>query len=223
MTLSIKVTGASFTNVVGVSGCPSLTEALAFHLFGGNSADSLKNYAGARAAGTAVGAVTYSTGYVSISDTIGIDSGIVGNSPFTHIAVCTVNSGSAIYCGHWAGGVTRNALGKNGVNLGLAVDGGWRANTAMSGAGFHFIAGTHNGTTAKIYRGASGSLTTASGSHTGGTGSTASFRTGANGLASGTFNCAAVLTFNTVLTEVQLLEWYAYLTNLLATRSVTVL
>lgn len=223
MTLSIKISDASFTNIVGVGGLPSLTGALAFHLFGGNSADSLKNYAGARVAGTVVGAVTYSTGYVSLSDTIGIDSGIVGNSPFTHIAICSLNSGTGIYCGHWAGGVTRNALGKNGTNLGLAVDSGYRANTPMSGAGFHFIAGSHNGTTAKVYRGAGGSLTTASGSYTGGTGATASFRTGANGLASGTFNCAAVLTFNTVLTEVEILAWYAYLTNLLATRSVTVL
>jgi len=206
-----------------IGGLPSLTSALAFHLFGGNSTDSLKNYAGAKVAGTEVGAVTYSTGYVSLSDTIGIDSGIVGNSPFTHIAICSLSSNSGLYCGHWASGVTRNALGKNGTNLGLAVDGGYRANTPMSGAGFHFIAGSHNGTTAKVYRGAGGSLTTTSGSHTGGTGATASFRTGANGLASGTFNCAAVLTFNTVLTQAQILEWYVCLSTLLATRGVTVL
>ncbi len=206
-----------------IGGLPSLTSALAFHLFGGNSTDSLKNYAGAKVAGTEVGAVTYSMGYVGLSDTIGIDSGILGNSPFTHITVCSLNSGTGIYCGHWAGGVARNALARNGANLGLAIDGGFRANTPMSGAGFHFIAGSHDGTSSKVYRGSGGTLTAATISYTGGTGATARFRTGANGLASGTFNCATVLTFNAVLTQAQILEWYVCLSTLLATRGVTVL
>lgn len=223
MSLSIKINDANFTNVVGIGGLPPLTNAQAFHLFGGNAISSLKNYAGSKVDGTAIGAVSYNTGYVGLSDTIGIDSGIVGNSPFTHIAVVSLNSNTGLYCGHWASGTTRNALGRSSSNLGLAVDGGFRALTPMSGAGFHFIAGTHNSSTAKVYKGSGGTLTSSSGSHTGGTGTTASFRTGANGLASGTFNCAAVLTFNTVLTDVEIQAWYTYLTNLLATRSVTVL
>lgn len=223
MSLSIKIADATFTKFIAQTP-PYLELAKLFLLLGGDQASSVKNYAGTKLPATVVGTPTYSTGFASLaSDAIGFESAdVASGSPFTHILVATVLSSPAGYCGNWTGGAnTRNLLNRNVNDLNLAIDGNLRVSTPMSGAGFHFIAGSHDGSTAKVYKGNAGVLTSASAAYSGGS-ATSKFRVGASAFSTGNFNAAAVMTFGSVLSEAQITEIYAYLTTLLATRGISV-
>lgn len=223
MTFSIKVAGASFAKYVA-EGIPSYDVLDLFLLLGGDGASSVKNHAGSKSAATVVGTPTYNPGYCTLSQANGFEGPMaVGKSPFTHMAVVSVATGDAGYCGNWTSGNTANVLFKNGSNVSLAVDGAFRASTPMSGAGFHFIAGSHDGATAHVYRGSGGSLTKASNAYSGGAVTTAKFRVGGHALNTGTFNAAAVMTADQVLSDSQILAIYGYLQRTLAERGVTVL
>lgn len=223
MTFAIKIAGATFTKSINILAPEEIALAKAFYLLGGSAADSVKNLAGDKAPATIVGAPSYYEGYAALSNVNGLSSAKVGNSPFTHIAVVTRGTGNVSYCGHWAAGVGQDLLGVQ-TNLSVAVDGSWRANlsTAPGASGFHFVAGSHNGTQAKVHLGGAGSLTTVSSSYAGGELRTAEFRVGGSGFDAATWNCAAAMTFDTALTDAQVLAFYAYLKKLLAIRNVVV-
>lgn len=225
MTYSLKIADAAFTKYLAVA--PYIDLAKAFYVYGGNQAASVKNYANPAKPATVLGAPTYSDGYASLTGAAnGFNSGIIFASPCTHIAVATLNSdgGAGAYCGSWGNPTTNGAmLARNGVDLGLFIDANSRANVADLTAGFHLIAGSHDGTTAKVYNHDGTTLTSASAAYTGGTVSTSPFKVGGLGYGGpGTFNCAAAMTFDSVLSAGQITEIYDYLKELLAGRGVAV-
>lgn len=224
MTFSIKVSDASFSNFAAEVP-PHIELAQMLCIFGGTEAASLRNYAGTRAAATKVGTPTYSAGYATVSGTAnGFEAPMAaGKSPFTHILVTSLLATSNGYCGNWVTGTTANLLTQNSGDVNLAVDSNLRVGTPMSGAGFHFIAGSHNGTTANVYHGSGGVNTKASVSYTGGAVTTGKFRVGASGFGTSAFNVAAVMTFNSYLSDAYILDIYGYMTRMLAARGVTVL
>lgn len=218
MTFALKINSATFTNYAAEA-IPSYAKLDFFSLYGGSEAVSLRNHVGDKAAATAVGVATYGDNYATVTEAIGFESALAAvGSPFTHIVVTTVGSGGVGYCGRWATGSTRNML-LGGPSL--AIDGNVRASVAaLAGAGFHLIAGSHDGTTANIYKGVSGALTSASAAYVGGA-STAAFRVGAHGFSTGSANIAAAITANEVLSGAEILALYGYLTRLLAKRGIT--
>lgn len=227
MTFSTKITDANFTKYVTALP-PHLELAQMFLLLGTDAASSRKNYAGAKQDATVVGTPTYGTGFATLSALAnGFEAPMAGSkSPFTHIAVVKpfafANSG---YCGNWVqtAGVA-NLLNKaSSTLLKLAVDGNQRVEVAMAGAGFQFIAGSHDLTTAKVYCAANGVLNSGSLAFSGNTATAAKFRIGANGYGSeGNFDAAAVMTFNTALTDQQVADIYGYLKTLLSLRGISV-
>ena len=225
MALSIKIPGATFTKSIGRA-APDLTGASVFHIFGGTAALSKKNYVGAKADATVIGTPIYAENYVTLSAANGFGSGLVGASPFTYIAIVTRATGTCAYCGNWVQWSSiNNILARNAGNLSVATGGTYRANIALADAGFQLVAATHDGTTAKVYLGSGGSLSSASGAAAGGTTPTAEFRVGGTGFepsGAPTFNCAAVLRFESALSQSRIQEFYDYLIGLCADRGITV-
>lgn len=223
MSFSFKIAGASFDKYVAEV-IPSFSKLQFFALLGGTETDSKRNYAGTLADSTLVGTPTYSAGYATISaDANGFEAPMAAaNGHFTHIMVTTVHTTNSGYCGRWKTGNTQDQLYRTTGNLTVAVDGNARASVAMAGVGFHFIAGTYDGTTATAYKGAGGALTKGTGAYSGGTFTTAKFRVGATQFGAGNLNCPAVLHAPTALSEAEILAIYGYLTRLLATRGVSV-
>lgn len=223
MAHSVKIIGATFTKMV--SALPpylSLSQMMLF--MGGSQAASLKNYANTAAPATVVGTPVYEANYVTLSQANGFEAPMAaGRSPFTHVAVVTQSSGTCGYCGQWTGGGnTPNLIYRAAGDVTLSLDGGaGNVSTPMPSAGFQFIAGSHNSVTANVYRGLGGTLTKASVAYVGDS-RTAKFRVGGHTLGSGTFNAAAVMTFNTMLSDAQIDEIYDYMVFVMAGRGITV-
>lgn len=224
MTFAVKVAGANFTNFVNVAAPLAIADAKVFHLFGSSAALSKRNYAGALADATIIGSPLYGAGFCTLTNgTNGFDSGVAGNSPFTHIAVCRKNASFVSMGNAAAGGTLRNLIETNGVNtVGMAVDGSYRATGASAAAGFQFVCGQHDGATAAVQMGSAGALTKTTGAYAGGTGTTVAFRVGANSAGTSAFDCAAAMTFQRLLTDAEVLQFYQYLISLLSTRGITV-
>lgn len=224
MTFSVKISGATFTKYAAQV-VPHYDLLKMFLLLGTSDALSKRNFVGAKADATVMGTPSYATGYATLSTGANGFEGpmAAGDTPFTHMAVVELMStASGSYCGQWEGSNTANLLYRNSGNLNLAVESSPRAVVAMSAAGFNFIAGSHDGTTANVYVGSAGSLTKVSATYSGTTLKSSKFRIGNNGYGSGTFKAAAVMTAEAALSDAQILAEYAYLKILLATRGVTV-
>jgi hypothetical protein len=218
MAFALKITGATFTNYAAEA-IPSYSKLDFFALYGADAATSNTNHVGDKAAASVVGTPTYGSNYAIISEANGFESALAAaGSPFTHIVVTTNGTGGIGWAGRWKTAATRSLL-LGGASL--AIDGNIRATTALSASGYNFVAGSHDGSTAIVYKGASGALTNASAAYVGGA-ATTTFRVGAHGFSTGTANVAAAMTANEVLSGAEILALYQYLTRLLATRGVTV-
>ncbi len=224
MTHSVKLLDASFSKYVA-SLPPYFELAKMFLLLGGDAATSKKNYAGLKADATVIGTPVFGVGYATLNaDTNGFEAPMLaGKSPFTHVAIVTKASANIGYCGNWTTGNAANMLNRVNETMAIAVDGNQRANVPMTATGFQFIAGSHDGTTATAHIGSGGTLTSASAAFSGGNTTSSKFRLGANQYSTGgSFNAAAVMTFDSVLTASQLTEVYNYLRTLVAGRGVSV-
>ena len=225
MSLSLKISDATFTQFVAQIP-PYIELAKAFYLFGTDEASSVKNWANVALPASAVGTPTYSAGYATLNSTA---NGFAANqtaskSPFTHLAV--ISGVSEGYFGNWlqSGGspAQANAAVSHVGLVKMAIDANYRVIGSAIGTGFKVLVGSHDGTTAKLYQPNSSSLNKVSAAYTSGS-AAADFRVGAIGIAGATnFNCAAAMTFGSVLTDGQIQEIYDYLKTLLAARGVTV-
>lgn len=226
MTFSIKIAGANFSNYVAEA-LPHAEFSNLFLLLGGDAAKSTRNYAGVQQTASVIGAPVYSVGSCTLSEANGFEGAMLDSgSPFTNMIISAVASSNVGYCGNWlqSGGAAKqaNALSRNASNLSLAVDSNNRATVAMVGTGFRFMAGVHDGVTAKAYVGNNGGLSTASAAYVGGLANKAKFRAGATGYGAGTFEAAAALSFSAALSDQQVADVYGYLRRLLADRGVKV-
>ena len=88
MTTSIAVTGATFTEYLDTVAPPEIDTATYYGLFGVDAATTKKNMAPNGVDGTILNAPAYAPGYATFgSFSRGIDTGVVGGNPFTHIIV----------------------------------------------------------------------------------------------------------------------------------------
>lgn len=226
MTFSINIADANFTSYVAEV-LPYASLASLFLLLGGDETKSSLNYVGTKQVATVVATPIYAENYCTLSGVNGFEAPMaISGSPFTNIIVTQQATGNVGYCGNWlqSGGAAAqaNALNRSNNNVAQAVDSNNRINTPMGALGFQFVAGSHDGATAKIYLGDRGVLTSASSAYVGGFTNKAKFRVGATGFGSGTFAAAAVLRFDSVLSEDQILRIYGYLKRLLSSRGIAV-
>lgn len=227
MTLSLKISDAAFTNYVSQLP-PYISLAKAFYLFGTDEASSVRNYVDSSAPSSVAGTPSYGAGYATLTSVAnGFKSGLAASgSPFTNFVVVSGNGES--FAGNYnnAGGLptAANELVTNAGVIKLALDGNYRVTGVAMSAGFNLLVSSHDGTTANIYQPNSGGLRKVSAAYTGGTVSAYEFQVGASGIAGTTpFNCAAAMSFGSVLSDAQIEEVYDYLKTVLATRSITVL
>jgi len=228
MAFSTKISDVTFSKFVAEVP-PHLDRAQLFQLLGGNEALSARNWAGTKTPSIVIGAPGYAAGYCTLSEANGFEAALpAGREPFTHIAVTTLNSGGSGYMGQWVseGGAVNgvNLMLRSSGNLALAVDNNLRATLAMGDNGFQFIAGSYDrvSTTAALYKGSAGALAKATGPHNSVGSALAKFRVGASLQSVGQMSVAAVMTFNSALTEAEILDIYGYLRRLLPRRGVTV-
>lgn len=226
MTLSINIADAAFTNFVAEV-LPHYELANLFLLLGGDTAKSTNNYVGTRQAAAVIAAPVYSANSCTLSEANGFEGAMTDSgSPFTNIIVATLATGSVGYCGNWlqSGGPAKqaNVLNRNSGNLSLAVDSNNRGSVPMGSGGFRFMAGVHDGATAKVHLGNNGALSTVSAAYAGGLANKAKFRAGGIGFGVGAFEAAAVLSFSAALSDQQVADVYGYLRRLLDARGISV-
>lgn len=223
MTVSIFVSGSTFTNYTRRVRLPYATDAASYYLYGTDFAASSVNHAvNAEGTMTAVATPTYGTGYATVSQTNGFDLGYINTRPYTQIVVSTYAGADSGLIGHWTGSY-KDLLGFSSGNLIVAVDSNIRATrNSPPTSGYSFYAATYSGTSAIAYAHNGTSMISTSGAFVSANTPDANLRVGASGFGSGNFNVAASVAFESELTLSQLGEIYAYLKEFLATRSITV-
>lgn len=224
MTSSIQIIDATFTKSVSrIPPYASLATLLSF--FGGTEADSKVNYLGDKAPLTLIGAPTYGDGFANVGGSVGFETGIVSASnSWTHCVVTTAGAGNGIYMGNWTPGDTDAAIGRFNTSVYPYLANSTRGTGTpySSGSGFNFLAASHNGTTAKVHAASAGVVTTVSAAYTGVTVTAALRIGGAIGSGTTTNSVAAAMSFNTVLSDAQVLEVHDYLKYMLARRGIAI-
>ena len=222
MTHSIKIADAAFTKTIGTA-IPYVDLAEMILLLGGDETLSTKNYAGTKTPALKIGTPVYAQNYVTLSQTDGFesaDAAIGGN--FTFIGVVAHHSGVGAYFGRWISGSTTASLVYRSVNtLSVAVNNSKRVELGTSGNDFKFVAGSYDGSAAKVYVGNAGSLGMMSGAYAVPAGSQ-KFRVGASLFNSSTFKAAAVGVFNSALSDAQVTDLYLAFKKSLLSRGIVV-
>lgn len=222
MTVSIQIADATFTKSVSrMAPFASLATLLAF--FGDTEAESKINYLGDKAPLTLIGTPTYGDGFAGVTPSTGFQSNIVSASnSWTHCVVATVGTGNNIYMGNWLTGDTDAGVGRFNTSVYPYVGGTTRGTGTRyaSALGFNFMAASHNGTTAKVHAANAGVVTTVSGA-SGATTVTAPLRVGGSG-SGASYNVAAAMSFDTVLSDADVLTVHDYLKYMLAKRGIVV-
>lgn len=235
MTISITVPDVTFTKVVSNVLMPHIESAVAFYLYGGDAAQSVINRTLNPAAnGVVAGAPTYNANSANISNTAGFATGFLVDTPFTQVFVGKLLTGSCSPIGREPGGEAQldmiqvvggtpyvlrtyaNGVNAQGLNVPLA-----------SLQQFNMLGARWGGTGTKpniyFFDGATFTSATASVNMTQTVTPTKPLRVGACGSGTGTWEAAASVFFDRVLTDGELLEVKLYLKGLLASRGVTML
>lgn len=227
MTTSLKSDAGAFTNNIVPAKPTALASAEMFLLLGGTEALSTADRNGGTAA-TVVGTPVYDDGFCTLNGSNGFQSAAsAAGQPFTYAAVFSLaaTNDTVVYCGNWTASTPRHALSSANASrdMRLGVDGGTRVTDSGIPDGMNFIAGSHDGSTARLYVGADGALTKTEAAFSGGS-QTSVFRAGGNGTGgTNAFNMAAVAYWQSQVSDADLLAVYEYLIAGLAMRGVTVL
>lgn len=228
MTISITVPGVTFTKYVSKVLMPFIDEAVAYNLYGGDSASSKLNRAlGATIQSVEVGTPTYGAGFATASNLNGFDTGLLLDAPYTQIVVSQTVSGTLALVGRGNGAdgfVDMLTTQDNGVLLytwpngnkgnGIDVTASFALNGASWGGGNKSAVFSHNGTNLNY------NLTSVNIAKT--VTPTSNLRIGAS-YGGGSFKIAASVFFPRELTPAEIVQVYAYLKPLLASRSVSIL
>jgi hypothetical protein len=93
---SVTLVGQQFTKRAGRVKLPYLDQVAGYYLFGGSAAQSLPNLAyGASQNLSAIASPTYGAGYAVIDGTNGFETGLLLDTPFTHIVVMTITTANS--------------------------------------------------------------------------------------------------------------------------------
>lgn len=236
MTISITVPSVTFTNFVSKVLLPYIEDAVSFQLYGGDAASSTLNRTlNPTANSTLVGTPAYASNFATISNTVGFDTGFLLDTPFTQVFVGAVVSGGAAPLGRapGAGGsvnMVQNIAGSTNHTLYTWPNGAQSVGItvpAVDIAEFCMLGSRWGGSGTKpnvFTRGASGLIQNTSTTNVARTVTpTLNLRVGACGTGAGSWRVAATAFYGRVLSDVELLEVYAYLKGLLAYRGVTIL
>lgn len=218
MTFSLKITDATFTKYIAQVP-PYLSSAKMMLLFGTDGTSSTNNYVTGVGNATVTGTPTYGTGFATFSPTAYIEAPMAArNIPFTYLGIVSSPTLGQSLFGSSITNIYMQSLGPN-----LFSDGGTRGGTAALPSGYSFVALTYEGSSAKIYIGNSGTVTAYTISYTGGVSGTGKFRVGGLVGSGTTFNAAATMVFESVLTAGQIADLYNYYRLTLPIRGITVL
>ena len=238
MTISITVPGAEFTEFVSNVLLPYIEDAVSFQLYGTDAASSVLNRSlNPTANASVVGTPTYGTGFATISNTNGFDTGYLVDTPFTQVLAMRWVSGSTSPVGRVPGDeefidmiqvLGTDAFGPgtlkiwpNGVG-GVGIDIPDAPATEFNMFGMRW-GGT--GTKSNIYYHSGPALIEASPStnDTKTVTPTLNLRVGACGTGAGSWKVAASAFYNRLLSNAELFIVHSYLQGLLASRGVTLM
>lgn len=228
MTISIAVPGVTFTKYVSKVLLPFIEEAAAYNLYGGDAASSKLNRAiNATVQSLEIGTPIYGAGFVTASNINGFNTGLLLDAPYTQIVISQNISGTGALIGRGNGAdsfVDMLTSESNGVLLytwpdgnkanGLDVTASFALNGASWGGGNKSAVFSHNGNNLNY------NLTSVNIAKT--ITPTSNMRIGAS-YGGFSFNIAASVFFPRELTPAEIVQVYAYLKPLLATRGVTIL
>lgn len=234
MTISITIPGVTFTKFVSKVMLPYMESALAFNLYGGDAASScLNRVVGSTINATVIGAPVYSPGYALCRNVNnGFDLGQLMDQPYTQIAVVQKTTGLAntpIFC--------RGAGNPDNFKSQLLLTGAAGLQEWPNGEGGQTAAGRNDAAFQLIGAAWKAGEKDKAFLHTGATltESVSSVNTvqvvqAVNNLrvgsgwydADGYFRVAATVNYSRVLTAAEILEVYAYLKPLLASRGVVI-
>lgn len=242
MTVSITDTGAVYTEFLDTVAPPNVDTATYYGLFGVSDAVTKKNLAPGGVDGVIVNTPAYTAGFATFGAfSRGIDTGLVGGNPFTHIMVAgrpAAGSSSGIgLMGHYLHGTTSERMDMlidqyaATNNYGLFIE-NFQGQKYLAGVtpaiiNMNFVYAQYDGTTMKvghILTDTNGQVQhySASGAYTDPTpAGTRSLRIGAMnyGSADVAFNASAAMEFASILTTDQLLAQYAWLRKFLGART----
>lgn len=233
MGLSIKVSGAAFSNFIDVQ-VPHLELAAGYWLFGGSEEDSRLNLApnGTVPLATVVGQPIYGMGFATLTHENYFNTGVkIGtvNSDWTMIAIATENRSS--YCGTWTANNDDAMLyTATDDNFKVAIRGSGASITpitADTGAAFRFMAGVKSGDntgTGYLHNGAEMLSTTGEGGLA--TPAPADYLIGPAsgfGISAPTHNHVANMLFPVALSAVQIQNIYDYFKAMLPKRGIELL
>lgn len=225
--LSLRIPGASFANAIAEN-VPSVlaTDAELFHLLGDTETKSVRNFAGGGVASSVVGTPTYpSANSAAISNQNGYEAAsAAAGQPFSYCGVITrpVASTTVGIMGNWdSAGTANGLLFLLGTDLRFAVSGAPRAIETVPASGVMFVAGTYDGTTAKVFHGVSATLSSTSGAYSGGA-AAEKFRIGGSGMTNTeSFNAHCGAYWKRALSDAEVQEVYSYFQREMARRDVT--
>jgi hypothetical protein len=229
MTVGITVSGGNFSSAVASNAYPHFDNCRLAYYFGTDSTSSRKNRVPGSSFPTAslIGTPTYGTGYADISISNGFDSGDNAMGSFTYIAVVSAGSGTRTPMGT-NGGTYNSLLQCNTRRPALMLDNITRVTLGVDHQGtldtqFVLIGASYDGSTAKVFHKYSSSYVDASASFASARTSYSSLKVGGIALGSGSYKCAAALSYNRVLTQAEIETVYTVLAFNLAARGITIL
>lgn len=229
MTVSITIPNVSFSKFVSNVLLPYIDEAKAFYLYGDNFTSSSVNRAlnPESTTATAVGNPTYSEGYAMVGGNNGFDLGYVNDSPFTYLAIADLIGGTGTgIMGDWSTSTeaTRTMIStQTSTSFNIAVGGNNRIGRQVPNNGFTLYGGSFSGTRVSAFYHNGTSLDLMGVNYTNSDVRTGNLRVGAQNYRDVDFKIAAAVAFERVLSSEEIVEVYAYLKGLLATRGVAVL
>lgn len=230
MGVTIKLTGAAFTNYVDRE-VPNIDLATGYWLFGTDSASSFTNLAPNAAPGTVTitGTPAYGNGYILLNPDNWFNTGItpIAANDYTYIVASDFARAGQI-CGTWHSGINGHMIHHAAGGFSHATAGGstYATSNSRSTGAVHFAAATRQASGRASYLAASGSLVKTTGAAVAnGNSNTFACAPGGFGNTADKTNTkyAACMLFPTALTDTQVANIYDYLKWKLARRSVTLL